>query len=166
MAGSYPMENQEEENAEKRSTIDRLLQDDHVLVHLDPSAENTVLPEHLLSDPTVTLKLSFLFNGVMVLEDSSIEAELRFNGQYFSCSIPYVCIWGVTDCKGKSTIWPSSAPPNILQELLMSSKAKEEASSKEPSDSSDTKSEQGGNEQGRKEQSRNEQNRPKLRRVK
>lgn len=115
---SFPMKGSSEENQEKRQTIDRLLSGDHVLVHLDPSQEQVVLPNHLMSDSSVTLKLSYLFNGMTVLEENSIEAELRFSGQYFSCVMPYNAIWGVTDEHGKSTIWPSSAPKEVLKELL------------------------------------------------
>jgi len=111
----------------KYQTLERLLKDDFVLVHVSTAAENVLVPEHLKKDPTVTLKLSRLFRGRLEMTESLITAELLFGNDYFTCEIPIASIWGMTGCRGKNEIWPESAPESILKEILTASLKEEGA---------------------------------------
>lgn len=102
---------------EKHDTVNRFLFDEYVLVHLTPSSAGVVLPDHLASQPMVTLKLSKLFRGSMSVEADKVVAELLFGGTYHTCVIPFEAIWGVTTVKGKNIIWPESAPAEVIKSL-------------------------------------------------
>ena len=54
----------------------------------------------------------------MDLYEDRVEADLLFNGAYFTCSIPLRAIWGITAADGQHTVWPDSAPPDVLISLL------------------------------------------------
>ncbi len=90
---------------EKKKLIDSLLAGDHALIHLGPQEPGVTLPVHLMSNHTVTLKLSRHFRGTLILHADHIETHLLFGQAYFQCRIPYEAIWGVTSENGETTSW-------------------------------------------------------------
>ena len=102
---------------DKRGTLDRMLEDEYVIIHISPIAPGAVLPDHLTKDPMVTLKLSRLFRGAIELEENVILADLIFGDNYFTCHIPYTSIWGCTSASGKNIVWPAETPPELLEQV-------------------------------------------------
>lgn len=90
---------------EKHDTICRLLEEEHVLVHLDSQVPGVVLPAHLRSNPMVLLKLSRLFRGATAVEEDRVVAELLFNGVYFTCVIPFEAVRALSGAKGTTVLW-------------------------------------------------------------
>lgn len=103
---------------EKHEALNKGLEGEYVMVHVNTLNDLLVIPEHLKAKSTVTLKISRWFRGAMELYEDRIEAELVFNGGYFNCSIPLSAIWGITDAKGRNTVWPGASPPEVLLSLL------------------------------------------------
>ncbi len=94
---------------EKHQTLEtHISQDQFILIHLNPAYPGVIIPESFLSGPTLTLKLSYHFQGLTVISKESISAELLFNGKHFSCQIPLGAIWGCTTTAQKNYIWPES----------------------------------------------------------
>ena len=106
---------------ERFKAIDSFLEEEYVLVHIDSRASGVKLPPHLMDNPSITLKLSRLFRGGIELKPSQIETDLLFGDRYFSCEIPFVAIWGATNCDGNNVIWPESTPAEILQKIFVQS---------------------------------------------
>jgi hypothetical protein len=106
------------DDKEKLETLNKYLLDEYVLVHLDPTVDGVAIPKSLQGTPSVTLKLSKLFRGQLRVEKHLVSAELLFGAEYFECKIPLRAIWGMTTAKGKSLMWPTSTPADILQSLL------------------------------------------------
>jgi stringent starvation protein B len=104
-------------NRQKRETLERLLNEEHVLVHIVPSAEGVSVPANLVATSTLTLKLSRHFRGRMQLKPEEVVAELLFGENYFTCKVPYPAIWGVTSFKGQFLMWPESAPDEVLESM-------------------------------------------------
>lgn len=104
-------------NRTKKNVIDKILENDHALLHVDSSSPGTSLPQSLMNQHSVTLKISRLFRGDLELQEDKIRADLLFNGSYFTCLVPYANIWGVTDEFSKSTIWTESVPEKVLSAL-------------------------------------------------
>ena len=103
---------------DKFKTIDRLLYKyEAVFIHVNTAAEGVTLPEHLRTQPSVTLKLSRLFRGALNVSEEQISAELLFSGEYFTCLLPLHAIWGVTTQDSANMVWPESAPPEVLSGL-------------------------------------------------
>ncbi|MBN8547782.1 MAG: hypothetical protein J0M12_00555 [Deltaproteobacteria bacterium] len=99
----------------KYEVLNRFLLDEYVLIHLDPSRAGVVVPNHLTKSQVLTLKLSKLFRGAMELTKEKVTADLLFEQDYFSCTVPLDAVWGATNEKGDTVVWPESAPPNVLK---------------------------------------------------
>ena len=113
---------------EKFASIDKGLEGEYILLHINTSDEKLIIPSHLRSKSSVTLKISRWFRGAMELFEDRIEAELLFDGKYFNCSIPLPAVWGLTSATGQHSVWPDSAPQDVLVSLLnpqLYAKAKE-----------------------------------------
>ena len=103
---------------EKGITLDRFLRDDHAMLHIVPSVADVEIPAHLVSQTTVTLKLSRLFRGKLTITESfGVEAELLFANEYFTCRVPFEAIWGMTSSSGQMRMWPDDTPEEILSSL-------------------------------------------------
>ena len=104
--------------ADQKTTIERLLDDEQVLVHINPTTAGVTLPPHLSENKTVTLRLSRFFKGDLFLDDEKVTAELLFGPEYFTCEIPWGSIWGASSIRGQEYLWAESAPDEILQMFL------------------------------------------------
>lgn len=107
-----------ENRPDQRETIERLLDDEQVLVHINPAAPGVVLPSHLKDSRTVTLRLSRYFKGELYTDEAKVTAELLFGSSYFICVIPWNSIWGASSIREEEFIWPEVAPPDILELAL------------------------------------------------
>ncbi len=103
---------------EKHKLIKRLLLDEYLIVQINNSTEGLLLPEALKKDHSVSLKLSKLFRGPILLKEDRIEANLSFNKAYFNCIIPLTAIWSVTSIGNEFTVWPESAPIEYLKSII------------------------------------------------
>ena len=104
--------------ADQKTTIERLLDDEQVLVHINPATPGVVIPPHLSENRTVTLRLSRFFKGDISLSEEQVTAELLFGPEYFTCSLPWECIWGASSIRGQEYIWAEAAPEEILTMFL------------------------------------------------
>ena len=103
---------------DQKTTIERLLADEQVLVHINPSQPGVVIPEYLMANRTVTLRLSRFFRGQLTTNDEQIKAELLFGPNYFECCIPWNSIWGATSVREEEFVWTEVTPPEILHLVL------------------------------------------------
>ena len=110
-----------EKNENKIGIVRRLIEDEYLLVHIDPNKDGVVLPQHLQKKPTVTLKLSKLFRGGLAINGDTIETTLLFASDYIDCRIPLNAIWGVTSITNSNIIFPESAPPGLVQGSIKTS---------------------------------------------
>jgi hypothetical protein len=104
--------------ADQKTTIERLLDDEQVLVHINPATDGVVIPPHLSENRTVTLRLSRFFKGDLFVDDEKVTAELLFGPEYFTCVLPWDCIWGASSIRGQEYLWAESAPDEILHMFL------------------------------------------------
>jgi hypothetical protein len=103
---------------DQRTTIEKLLADEQVLVHINPRQPGVVIPPYLMDNRTVTLRLSRFFRGRLATDDDQIKAELLFGPDYFDCSIPWTSIWGASSVRGEEFVWTEATPPEILHLVL------------------------------------------------
>lgn len=104
--------------ANQQTTIERLLNDEQVLVHINPAYDGVVIPPYLTDNRTVTLRLSRFFKGRLSTDDNKITAELLFGAEYFVCVVPWGSIWGASSVRGEEFVWTESTPPDILHLVL------------------------------------------------
>mgnify|MGYP002074232878 CR=1 FL=1 len=121
----------------KLTHFDELMKQEYTLLHIDPRRAGVSVPENLSGQSTLTLKVSYAFQGETLRDDKQITSYLKFDGQYFHCVIPWTAIWGMSAADGKQTIWPEDAPKEILLKSLrdkwgqITSKLKSKKPSKE-----------------------------------
>lgn len=108
---------------DKKQIIKKLLEQEYLLLHINPKAPEVKIPENHAKGPVLTLKVSFRFQGRMDLNENLIQAMLLFNGQYFDCHIPWDAIWGCTAADGKNFLWPENLDPKTLASLTTQSEA-------------------------------------------
>lgn len=104
--------------ADQRATVERLLGDEQVLVHINPQQPGVVIPPYLMDNRTVTLRLSRFFKGRLSTDECEITAELLFGPTYFVCRIPWSSIWGASSVRGEEFVWTEVTPPEILHLVL------------------------------------------------
>jgi stringent starvation protein B len=104
-------------NREKHTTLNRYLEQQWALVHVNTSVPELVVPDHLKAQPTVSLRISRLFAGRLDIKKDHLKAELKFNGDYFTCQIPLEAVWGITSEKSEFAWWPQSTPEQVLSSL-------------------------------------------------
>ncbi|MEM4380151.1 MAG: hypothetical protein QXL01_05660 [Thermoplasmatales archaeon] len=98
----------------KIETINNLLSFEYILVFINPKVEGTKLPDYLMDNDSVTLRISRFFKGSLELKDDRIEAVLKFNGIYYPCILPADSIWGAMTPTGQNVLWLESAPDGVL----------------------------------------------------
>ncbi len=106
------------EKPSQRATVERLLNDEQVLVHINPNYPGVLIPPYLRDNRTVTLRLSRYFKGRLSTNNEEIVAELLFGPNYFVCKIPWGGIWGASSVRGEEYVWHDSTPSDILDLVL------------------------------------------------
>jgi hypothetical protein len=107
-----------QQTGDQRTTIEKLLNDEQVLVHINPQRPGVELPNHLADNRSVTLRLSRYFKGELITDEEKVTAELLFGSQYSTCVLPWDSIWGASSISGDEFVWASSAPDEILHMVL------------------------------------------------
>lgn len=103
--------------AQKKKHFELLLEQDHVLLHLDSRKAGVIVPTNLSDNPALSLKVSRLFQGEMTFDMSKIVVYLKFNGEYFRCEIPWQTIWGMSSAGGEQKVWQQDFPKELIIEL-------------------------------------------------
>lgn len=101
----------------KEKKFSEWFKDDHILLHIDSRKAGVAVPENLVNNPALTLKLSCNFQGATNFDASGITSYLRFAGNYFECILPWDAIWGMTSAKSEQQLWPEDIPPELVAEL-------------------------------------------------
>ena len=113
-------EKQDNKTAEKRECFEQWMKGDHVLVHVDTRSEDVQVPESHLGDASLTLKLSYFFQGETTHDELGIISYLKFDGQYVKCSLPWNSLWGMTSSSGETQVWPEDVPREIYLKMARS----------------------------------------------
>ena len=119
-------------HTDQKTTIERLLNDEQVLVHINPAYPGVAIPPYLMDNRTVTLRLSRFFKGRLSTDESAISAELLFGPEYFVCAIPWLSIWGASSIRGEEFVWAESTPPEILHLVLEQDRRNAEFEERQP----------------------------------
>jgi hypothetical protein len=106
-----------EARADQKTIVEQLLNDEQVLVHINPNCPGVSIPGHLAESKTVTLRLSRYFKGELTTDDEKITADLLFGSTYITCVIPWISIWGASSLQGDEYVWREAAPEEIVHLL-------------------------------------------------
>jgi len=87
-----------------------------VYVHLDPRAEDVVVPAWFKTQPQLVLQIGL--NMAVAIPDldvgrDGISCTLSFNRRPEFCRIPWTAIYGLVGEDGRGMIWPESVPAEV-----------------------------------------------------
>ena len=92
------LDQQDLKNADQKTVLKELLkQDKRVLVIVDATKPEVVLPKYLMGSAHVRLKLSRNFAQPIELTSTEVKTTLSFNGKPFEVCVPYNTIYGLAD---------------------------------------------------------------------
>jgi stringent starvation protein B len=121
----------------KRQTMDKLLRDGPVLVHLDPRRAGVDVPGHLHSDARLVLRFGYGLTPPIAdlsVEESVISGTLTFRGVPHHCVIPWSAVFAVVGEDGRGLVWGEDVPIEIAHEYARDGRAQTSA---KPADKSE-----------------------------
>jgi hypothetical protein len=118
----------------KKDVARALLLKGAVFVHLDPRADDVIVPKWLKRQPQLVLQVG-LDMAVPIpdlrVDDSGVFGTLSFNRTAFTCSVPWGAVFAVVGDDGRGMVWPGSMPQEIAAEVERESRRGREARERE-----------------------------------
>ncbi len=99
---------------EKRSVMEKLIQDGPVLIHLDARQEGVNVPPAHKDDAKLVLRLGHSLRPPipdLVIDADGIRATLSFRGVSHGCVIPWVAVYAIVGVDDRGLIWREDVPP-------------------------------------------------------
>jgi hypothetical protein len=104
----------------KKDVARALLLKGAVFVHLDPRADDVIVPKWLKRQPQLVLQVG-LDMAVPIpdlrVDDTGVFGTLSFNRTAFTCSVPWAAVFAVVGDDGRGMVWPGSMPQEIAAEV-------------------------------------------------
>lgn len=101
-------------SSEKIEVFETYMKGDHALLHIDSRKEGVQVPAQHRDNPSLTLKVSYLFRGETLHDETGITSYLKFSGEYTQCVLPWEAIWGITSSEGDTRLWPQDMPKELV----------------------------------------------------
>ena len=113
--------------AEKKETIENLLEKGMVMVTLDARHEEASLPDYLTTEPQLVLNISTRFNLPLDVTDWGVHATLTFRGSPFNCEIPWSAIYIMVSHETREPfLFPDDIPVEVVAETIRREREEEE----------------------------------------
>jgi len=100
----------------KKDVALALLERASVFIHLDPRAENVVVPPWLKKQPQLVLQIG-LNMAVKIpdldLADDAVSCTLSFSRRPHFCYVPWGAIYALVGEDGRGMVWPEDIPPEV-----------------------------------------------------
>ena len=113
--------------AEKKETIENLLEKGMVMITLDARHEEASLPDYLTTEPQLVLNISTRFNLPLDVTDWGVHATLTFRGSPFNCEIPWNAIYIMVSHETREPfLFPDDIPVEVVAETIRREREEEE----------------------------------------
>jgi stringent starvation protein B len=103
----------------KKSTMEKLLRDGPVLVHLDPRRAGVEVPAQHRGEPRLVLRFGYGLSppiADLAVEEQALAGTLTFRGVPFRCVVPWSAVYAVVGEDGRGLVWSEDVPPEIAHE--------------------------------------------------
>jgi stringent starvation protein B len=110
----------------KRSTLEKLLRDGPVLVHLDPRRPGVDVPPQHRGEARLVLRFGYGLTPPILdlaLEEPGVSGTLTFRGVPHRCVIPWTAIFAVVGEDGRGLVWGEDVPSEIAHEYSRDARA-------------------------------------------
>jgi stringent starvation protein B len=107
------------ERPAKRLTMDKLLHDGPVLVHLDPRRPGVDVPVQHRTEPRLVLRFGYGLTPPIVdltVEELAVSGTLTFGGVPHLCLVPWSAVFAIVDEENRGFIWGEDVPVEIAHE--------------------------------------------------
>jgi stringent starvation protein B len=114
----------------KRSTMDTLLRDGPVLVHLDPRRAGVEVPAQHRGEPRLILRFGHDLKPPILdltIDESALSGTLTFRGTPYRCVLPWKAVFAIVDEDGRGLVWGEDVPPEIAHEYARDARAQASA---------------------------------------
>jgi stringent starvation protein B len=107
----------------KKDVAMALLERASVFVHLDPRAENVVVPPWLKKQPQLVLQIGL--NMAVKIPDLEVGDEavcctLSFSRRPHYCYVPWGAVYALVGEDGRGMVWPEDIPPEVSSQAQVS----------------------------------------------
>lgn len=100
----------------KKDVALALLERASLYVHLDPRADNVVVPQWLRSQPRLVLQIG-LNMAIPIpdlrVDEAGLACTLSFNRAPFYCMVPWSSVFAMVGEDGRGMVWPDDVPREI-----------------------------------------------------
>ena len=110
----------------KRATMDKLLRDGPVLVHLDPRKPGVEVPTQHRGEPRLVLRFGYGLSppiADLAVEDAGLSGTLTFRGTPHRCVVPWTAVFAIVGEDGRGLVWSEDVPPEIAHEYARDARA-------------------------------------------
>src|SRR5215470_18931584 len=110
----------------KRSTMEKLLRDGPVLVHLHPRRPGVDVPAQHRGEPRLVLRLSYGLTppiADLAVEEHALSGTLTFRGVPHRCIVPWTSVFAVVGEDGRGLVWGEDVPVEIAHEYARDARA-------------------------------------------
>ncbi len=114
----------------KRSTMDKLLRDGPVLVHLDPRRAGVDVPPQHRGEPRLVLRFGYGLSppiADLAVEEAGLSGTLTFRGTPYRCVVPWPAVFAIVGEDGRGLVWSEDVPPEIAHEYARDARAQTSA---------------------------------------
>jgi len=103
----------------KRQTMDKLLRDRPVLVHLDPRRPGVDVPGQHRAEARLVLRFGYGLTppiADLTVDEQGVSGTLTFRGVPHRCVIPWTAVFAIVDEDGRGLVWGEDVPSEIAHE--------------------------------------------------
>lgn len=96
-----------------------LLERGSVFVHLNPQAEDVVVPDYLRKRPGTVLEIGLNLPKPipdLVVDDAGIRGTLSFDCGFVPCYVPWSAVYALVGPDDRGIVWEDSVPPEVAAE--------------------------------------------------
>ena len=133
----------------KRKTVEALMEQGPVLIHVDPRRPGVAVPARFAADPGLRLRFGYGLSPAianLVIDDLQVAGTLSFGGVPFHCVLPWTAVYAVQiDGDSKGSVWPDDVPDVVLAHAAETFDGDDAAESDDIDDERDWGSNQDGN---------------------
>ena len=118
VAPARSLNDDDNQERDKRGALEELLERGPVLVHVDARRPEVVVPTKLRDDPRLVLRFGYRLQPAivdLVVDDAGLAGTLTFGGMPFFCRLPWSAVYAaVVEGEQRGMVWAEDIPSVVL----------------------------------------------------
>ncbi len=112
----------------KKDVALALLEQDTVLVHLDPRGEQVNVPAWFKKQPQLVLQVGLNMPKPipdLSVDDAGISCTLSFSNTPHYCHLPWASVYALIGASGRGMVWPDDVPKEVAGQYVVTTPKEE-----------------------------------------